>query len=493
MKKFITILAISTLIVNLIYISPVKATSDFDNTYNLTDSLRLKGDYYNVDFDASIRWPELFTKDDPVEDGVYPGQFRFGYNLASQAEIDEMRASWLLKENWTVSQIWTNSSKTSGDIVVTWSEQKNQSLVWTTANSNYEYPSNVRVENNDYVVTISENVGNSSTDRYFEVIIEKNKYSQVISNGREYPFSLVDNYFAYVENKNLPEGYSGSAIRESIDSEKEIISPEFDYVVNDKKITLKHRKDLDKINIDAWAEYQQDGYQLTNNDYQISWTITRKVNDEIELVHNSQVFSGQEITIDLPDYGEFDINSAYVAESCFDYESEITPPYCFIAYPSDTDEIDYQSKDLKLLVDGYYKEGSTTELNCLFGYCETPETNCNLENSTFEKTLCNVNKNINFGVINPSITAIRKLFISFIVPPSPSCNLNIPDVVLAGKTISTSSVVPSACSSAETLRDEFSFVSVLVNGVFAIMTIQIIVAMINRLTNHENNNLIEGV
>lgn len=471
----------------------VQAISEFDNTYKTTDILLLKADYYGVNEDVTINWQQLFLNPEGITSEIYPYQFKFNNSLATTEQIADMRDSWVnRKENWSVSQEWTNSEKTMGNIIVSWSESKNQSLDWISADHTYKYPSQVRVTNNTYEIEITQNVGNYPNNQYYQVNIYTNRTSTVISNGNEYPYSIRENFLSYVNNPIYPPDYEGIQIREFV-GPKTVIAPEFDYTINNKQISLKHRKDLDKLPPDTWTEFTQDGYQLKGDSYNISWTITTTINNQTELIHNSQIPSGQELTIELPEYAEYDISAYYVAESCYYYEGEATPPYCFIAYPTDTSEFDYQSKNLKILVDGYYKEGSTTELNCLFGFCETPDTNCSLMDDFVDKTVCEMNKQLNFGVINPSITAFRKLFTAFVVPPNPSCSLQIPNATINGQTIQSSQIVANACNQAQNLRSTFTIIPILVNFVFALLILQVVVAIINRLTDNSKHDLIEGV
>jgi len=123
----------------------------------------------------------------------------FNDSQATTEQIAEMRDSWVnRKENWSVSQEWTNSDKTMGNIIVSWSESKNQTLDWIPADNYYGYPSKVRVTNNNFELEITQNIGGNPNDKYYQVNIYTNRTSTAISYGNEFPWSIRENFLSFV-------------------------------------------------------------------------------------------------------------------------------------------------------------------------------------------------------------------------------------------------------------------------------------------------------
>lgn len=157
-------------------------------------------------------------------------------------------------------------------------------------------------------------------------------------------------------------------IRKSLDSGKSIVSPEFEYKIEDKKITVKHLKDKDNIKMSAFSNYTKDGWRLKNDTYQISFVIQRKHSGD--LVGSEQIINpGGNFSVDVDDYGEYSIVASYKSQACYSYGNS-SPDYCINVYPDDTEDFDYRSKTMYVYVDGKNHQGSTLSSKCLHGFCQ---------------------------------------------------------------------------------------------------------------------------
>lgn len=157
-------------------------------------------------------------------------------------------------------------------------------------------------------------------------------------------------------------------IRKSLDSGKSIVSPEFEYKIEDKKITVKHLKDKDNIKMSAFSNYTKDGWRLKNDTYQISFVIQRKHSGDV--VGSEQIINpGGNFSIDVDDYGEYSIVASYKSQACYSYGNS-SPDYCINVYPDDTEDFDYRSKTMYVYVDGKNHQGSTLNSKCLHGFCQ---------------------------------------------------------------------------------------------------------------------------
>lgn len=226
---------------------------------------------------------------------------------------------------------------------------------------------------------------NDSNARYYRVRVDcyGNVYHAL--NGNLLYTERSENLFVTDNNLSSLFFYSGKTIIDEdikdlvgiipgspggeFDSSKKIISPEFDYEVRDKKVTITHRKDKDEIDISAFSNYTKDGWKLKNNSYQVKFTVQKRFSGDV--IGTTQVVdAGGSFSMNLPENGEYSIVASYSALACYSYNSVTTPDYCIDAYADDTDLIDYQSKTMYLNINGDDFEGSTLTADCKSGFCE---------------------------------------------------------------------------------------------------------------------------
>lgn len=147
------------------------------------------------------------------------------------------------------------------------------------------------------------------------------------------------------------------------------ILPDFEYDVFDKKISIKHLKDRDRIALDAFSDYTKDGWRLVDNTYQLVFTIQKRRGGDI--VHQQTINAGDTFSVDLPNYDEYTVVARYSARACYSYGAgSVTPDYCIDASPDDTEYINYKERFMYITVDGKRHSGSTVDSVCIEGFCE---------------------------------------------------------------------------------------------------------------------------
>lgn len=147
------------------------------------------------------------------------------------------------------------------------------------------------------------------------------------------------------------------------------ILPDFEYDVVDKKISIKHLKDRDRITLDAFSYYTKGGWRLVDNTYRVMFTIQNRRGGDV--VNHRVINAGDSFSVDVPNYGEYVVRASYSARACYSYgEGSATPDYCIDASPDDTEYINYKERFMYIKVDGKRHSGSTVNSVCLEGFCE---------------------------------------------------------------------------------------------------------------------------
>ena len=137
----------------------------------------------------------------------------------------------------------------------------------------------------------------------------------------------------------------------------------------DKKISIKHLKDRDRITLDAFSYYTKGGWRLVDNTYQLLFTIQKRRGGDV--IDQRVINAGDSFSVDLPSYDEYVVVASYSAKACYSYgEGSVTPDYCINALPDDTEYIKYKERYMYINVDGRRHSGSTVDSVCLEGFCE---------------------------------------------------------------------------------------------------------------------------
>jgi hypothetical protein len=119
---------------------------------------------------------------------------------------------------------------------------------------------------------------------------------------------------------------------------------------------------------------------------------------------------------------------------------------------------------------------------------------CSKTQDMMSNIICVAKKQFHVGIINPSITAMKDLFQSFIVPDEPQCGFALVDITIAsGETFPVSDLPDVICNQATTLRQAFPIASVLVNFSLAYLLLTLIIGVINKLFRHDDTDIIVGV
>lgn len=187
------------------------------------------------------------------------------------------------------------------------------------------------------------------------------------------------------------------------------ILPDFEYDVIDKKISIKHLKDRDRITLDAFSDYTKDGWRLVDNTYQLVFTVQKRRGGDV--VHQQTIDAGGTFSVDLPNYDEYTVVARYSARACYSYgESSSTPDYCINGFPKDTEYIKYKERYMYINVDGQKHSSSTVDSVCLEGFCEEKREKPKYEDCSQYDYNFNGLKIPSFGSI---ACAIRNSFVWF--------------------------------------------------------------------------------
>lgn len=187
------------------------------------------------------------------------------------------------------------------------------------------------------------------------------------------------------------------------------ILPDFEYNVVDKKISIKHLKDRDRITLDAFSDYTKGGWRLVDNTYQLVFTVQKRRGGDV--VHQQTIDAGGTFSVDLPNYDEYTVVARYSARACYSYgESSSTPDYCINGFPKDTEYIKYKERYMYIDVDGRKRSGSTVDSVCLEGFCEYKKEKPKYEDCSQYDYNFNGLKIPSFGSI---ACAIRNSFVWF--------------------------------------------------------------------------------
>lgn len=280
-----------------------------------------------------------------------------------------------------------------------------------------------------------------------------------------------DTYF-YRNNFNVvyPDGYGGVNFDDFSPSFGDVTRPQIGYAVDESYLLrAQYLRNLDNAGvIDT----------IHNTNYEWKYTVYES---SFDYVKGDQIDTK---TLDGLTPYEYQLPSAgyYV----FTVDLSITPP----AAP----RTDIKGVTFNINADGTFKVASNVNLTCDDnGVCDDAASNCDYYSDIFQKTVCIVQKQLSVGVINPSINSFKAIVSSVIVSDSPSCSIPLPDVSISGRTLPFSELGPSACAQAANFRAVFPVAVVLINFVFAFLILLSVVGIVNRITDNNRHNLVEGI
>lgn len=482
MRRFLLLLSailLAVLSVPLFAVSSVNAASIYDNFYRTTDELVIQGGGGGgcSATDITSNWTSYITDESKW---WIPNQ---GYNDM----LEDMLLSWNNKERWGVSVNNSYSNTSSSSVYIYWTEDDSLYMNWesglhriTTAGNNVKL-AEIRCGKATYMGAPAQ-----------PIITAYGEYGSIVSTDDT---GNTKNLFFYGE-PSYPQDYEGDDVRSSLGPET--IRPRFIYDIVDRDVTATHMP-----RSSALPTYP-------NDQYSIEWFV-RKCLDwddvsnscseyEENNLHYEITPSGGTTSFQVPSYGHYKISAGYLIGGCTRYPSyPATPDYCYYTAPANTDEYEYTITAMMWDVDGSSFSGDTDDdsLICdVSGFCETPPFNCaDVYSDNFVMRLsCSMQQDMDFGLVNPSLFAIKDLMQSMTVPNNPQCDIPLTNVSLAsGYTFPLSSYSSAACAKAAEVRTAIPILSVFLNFMLAMLSIWMVVRIINKLFDEKDHNIIEGV
>lgn len=202
--------------------------------------------------------------------------------------------------------------------------------------------------------------------------------NNVTDNGG-FAVNYTNLFFNADESKlNYPPGYEGIPIVTSLGDDRQIIKPDFKYIVNDKSLSLTdYNKKLPDFTPD-------EGY--TFNGYEVEWSLFKcdvSANSPSTCLNpilaNHQILpqsSTYQYSVD--EYHTYMIEAQYLVQQCYRYPSyPATPDYCFyVDLNTEFDDYRFLPTSVSLDIDGSVIIGDTTQDDCdESGYCKPKKGN----------------------------------------------------------------------------------------------------------------------
>tara|TARA_Y100000114_G_scaffold157125_1_gene187219 strand:+ start:985 stop:2430 length:1446 start_codon:yes stop_codon:yes gene_type:complete len=296
-----------------------------------------------------------------------------------------------------------------------------------------------------------------------------------------------------------PANYEGELIPDTVgeESDVELLRPDFVAQIANKNI-IAH-----DYNSSLPSFTPEEGYSFVS--YEIEWSLWQCENsfdditgmcDEHVLVNYDILPQDSDYTYEVEDYGDYVLEAEYQVQQCYRYPSyPATPDYCFYADLSAIlEDYDAVATTKHLLIDGSSYTVDTKELVCTdVGYCQEAENICYEQPDFVSRLQCEFSKQMKVGIINPSLQSVKALLTSLTVSDDPQCVIPLSDVTYSGQTIPLSTFDDSACSFTEDVHSAIPLLSVVTNFILAFSLFGMVIAIVNKLTDEKNHNMIEGL
>lgn len=287
-------------------------------------------------------------------------------------------------------------------------------------------------------------------------------------------------------------------------TEKEIRRPDFTYQQNDK--VIKATPYSPEPALPDFTGELDEGYTLQG--YYIGWNVWKCPGDwdsltgtcsgTLELIDDQFTPVDGNYEFSVSEYGNYQLEAEYWAQSCYRYPSyPSTPDYCFYsklrAHFNDA-SFDYVNTFKNLTIDGRSITGDTKGEVCnVGGYCQPGTAICYEIDSFIERLNCQMSGQMSMGLLNPSLEAVKNLVASVVVPTTPTCNVPLPNPVIATRTIPLSTLDDEMCASAATFRTTLPIIPIALNAAFAIAILAFIIFRVNRLLDNQKHDVLEKV
>ena len=238
--------------------------------------------------------------------------------------------------------------------------------------------------------------------------------------------------------------------------------PQFGYTIRDKDLSLLYLRNLpdDILSLEN-SEYQH--FSITIHDSDDSWNDLGPIES-----FDFNVFDTFNFT--FPDYGYYYFTISHHKDAP--------------SLPSEVDPVTY-----RVYVDGEDHIGGGTNPCDEFGNCDPPPVNCN-KGDYFQKYLCHFKQQMKVGLLNPSLLAVRS-FINDLIVDEPACVLHLDGFSYMGSTFDPSDYDTIMCTETDKIHDNFPFIAVVANGLYAVTAIAVLASMVNRLLSAHSTNLLE--
>lgn len=307
-------------------------------------------------------------------------------------------------------------------------------------------------------------------------------------------------YVMATDNISYPDGYTGTTVPTG-HAPPTPISPQFTYQVNDKSLTASdHALSLPTVVPDP-------GYTVVK--YQVEWNLYKCNPWDTSQGNNAGSCSSPSLTdhqivdqagsykFNVTDYADYQLQAGYLVEQCYSYnDGGATPDYCFyVSLGTELPDYSFTTTSEHLLVNGGSISGDTSSETCdVSGYCQVTKEDCTLLTDPFAIAKCNFDNSVRLGVLNPSLSALQGVATALIVPDKPTCSIPLPTFTFpTGQTWDLSGLGTSACTSTATIRGTFPIATVLVNFAFASLLLTMIVRLVNKVLDNNDNDVINGV
>lgn len=462
-------LATLSLALSLLTSLPANAyntVGDYSDDYQTVDHIQIgASNYYGYTCepqDLSLDWSQYILDETKW------------YNINDPAN-QTMRTSFqnaLDHGSWGVTQLTGFQSATSGYqhmVYVYWREDRNVPITFDGANSVIATQSNGVLISNRNI-----HFGNGGCEGIISAPQLGNNTYTVSNDLAPFTFTPTTAAESYGQANlfanypvEYPAGYTGLAVKDSYQAPQiDTISPEIEYTVNNKKVTLKYKDNI-----------QHQSCPVMN------WSYSKQP-DPTALDSQFDKDPDDPYEVEVAEYGKH----IFIAD--------LHVPTPCAPFPADPQVVPML---LTLDIDGSSFTGSTADLVCTpngtdYNGCLPEESiSCNEQDSFMDTMTCRFNKSVNMGLINPSINEFKNLFTSFTVS-DPTCDIPVQNVALMpGHSFPLSDYSDYACTSAAQFRQAFPIAPILLNFFLAMVVLTMIVRIINRLLDHKHNDIIEGV
>jgi len=272
---------------------------------------------------------------------------------------------------------------------------------------------------------------------------------------------------------NYPDGYSGLILPNTYQFNPVTpLYPDFRYTIDiNKNLNVKYSNDVPEI-----------PYSSSDNLHKFVYTLIPSDDHYTNYVYEDKI-----------DEKELNVTKSYDYQFTDDGYYVLMINFKTIIPGSNIEGVQTMTINLHIET-GKFVSGDTNVDSCTNSICSPPNTNCGARDGFLNVFMCQYNAQLSIGILNPTINALKDLFSSMFVSTTPICELSMPDAPLpGGRVFSSSGLSTSICSTSDKIKNAFPLLSSISNLAFSFMTMVLIFKIVNRLSDLNNNNIIEGL